>query len=298
MALQNEAWFIHAVDGNVTHLAQQKTAKSSGTCRLKMGVTGKTYPFNRLDAVEMQLMTTRDGQTQYANPPQTKRRATLRDFAIAVLVDDFDEVRTLTSPESEFAQMLAYARVRKVDDFLFGPTSAQTGGLLGIAQTVDEAGETTGTQAITQTIANGGTGMTMAKVRTAIGFLDGNDVDDEDRYAAVSPEGILDLLADSTVTSSDYSTLRALESGTFPMDATWMGFKWRKTTRLPKAANIRSCVFWQKQAVGCAIGLMTGVDISKNPERWNNTQLIQKLSGGAVRIDERGVVQVDIDESV
>jgi len=296
--LQNEAWFIHAVNDNVTHLAQQKRAKSTGSVRRRDGVVGKTYPFNRIGAVEMTLITSRDGTTDYLNPAQTKRRAVLRDFGAAALIDDFDQVKTLTSPQSEASMMIAQARERQVDRLLFSVTAAQVGGIIGLATTVDEAAETTGTQAVTQTVANGGTGLTMAKIRTTIGFLDAADVDQDDRYFVASPEGILDLLADSTVTSSDFSSLRALEAGTFPMDATWMGFKWRKSTLLPKTGNIRTCMAWQKNAVGLAVGLITDVKVNENPERWNNTQVVCKLSAGAVRIDDLGVVQVDIDESV
>jgi hypothetical protein len=300
VALQNEAWFIHAVDANVTHLAQQKRSKSAGSTRRRDGVVGKTFPFNRIDQLEMGLITTRDGTTVYANPDQSKRRAVLQDYGLAVLIDEFDEIKTLTNPQSEHAQVLAYARERRIDRFLFSVPATGVGGIIGLATTVDEAAETSGTQAMTAAnqIANGGTGLTMAKLRTAIGLLDNADVDENDRYMAASPDGILDLLSDSTVTSSDFASLKALEAGTFPMDHTWMGFHWRKTTLLPKTGNIRSAMAWQKNAVGLAVGLVSEVRISDNPERWNNTQVVIKLSAGAVRIDERGVVQIDYDESV
>jgi hypothetical protein len=48
---------------------------------------------------------------------------------------------------------------------------------------------------------------------------------------------------------------------------------------------------------GLALGMVKGVEVDKNPARWNNMQCVIKLSGGAVRIDDSRVVQIDIDET-
>lgn len=299
MAFFNEAWFIHAVSENVTQLAQQKRSKTGGSTRVKDGVVGKTWPFNRIGVVEMQPVA-RDSGTVYANPPQSKRRAQLSDFALAVLIDQFDDVRTLTSPESEFAQILAYGRNRKIDDFAL--TAA-----LAAAVTVDEAGETTGTQVlpvsggpagIGQVIVNGSTGLTLAKIILAAELMNAQDVDEEDRYFYYSAQGMSDLLANTVATSADYSTIQALMRGGFPADQTWMGFHWRMTTRLAKTGNIRSCIAWQKNAIGVAFGLVQDVETGRDPSHWNNPFCMIKLSGGGCRVDDVGVVQIDIDESV
>jgi hypothetical protein len=87
------------------------------------------------------------------------------------------------------------------------------------------------------------------------------------------------------------------------MDATWYGFKWRMSTRLPLAvapagtANIRSCIAVQKQAVGLAVSLVKELEVTTAVHKWNNPQVVIKLSAGGVRIDDNGVVQVDVDES-
>jgi hypothetical protein len=307
MALQNEAWFIHAVSENVTQLAQQKTAVVTGSCRTKEGVVGKTWPFNRIGSEDMIQITTRDGTTQYANPPQTKRRAVLLDFGLAVLIDDFDEIKTLTNPMSEHAQIMGYALARKRDALCLsvdglvaaGTAGAGSGGFLGKVTTVDEAGETTSLTDLpsAQQIVHGSTNLTMAKIRSAKLLMDNADVEPEDRYIFASPGGVSKMLTDATVTSSDYGTIKRLIDGGFGMDETWMGFKWRMSTRLFKAGNIRQCIAVQKMGVGLALGLVKGVEMSKNPERWNNDQAIIKLSGGAARIDDARVVQIDIDES-
>jgi hypothetical protein len=298
MAFEITQWFIHGVDENVTHLAQQKDSKISGSVRMKTGVIGKTQPFQRLGTVEM-VPAVRDSDTTYMNPPQTKRRAVLLDMNAAVLIDELDELKTLTNPMSEFAQMLANARNRQIDRFVLSPSLTGAGGVLGLATTVDEGAETSGTAALPagQQIAAGGTGLTMAKLRDTKLILDNADVEEDDRYFWTSPEGIQDLLADNTVTSSDFNTIKALVAGGFPMDQTWMGFKWRTSTLLPLAASIRNCFAYQKLGVGCAVGIKS-ISVSTAPHKWDNHQAIIKLSAGAVRIDDSRVVSVLIDESV
>jgi hypothetical protein len=310
MALHNEQWFIHGVSENVTFLAQQKKSKVMGAMRSKEGVVGKTWPFNRIGATSM-IQVSRDAATVYLNPAQSKRRAVLVDFAAAVLIDSFDEVKTLTNPQSEHAQNIAYARNRTIDDMALGvaglgvagAAGTAVGGILGLATNVDEAAESSSTSALptTQQIVNGGTGLTMAKLRSATRILKAADVefDQEDMYIAYSAAAMSQLLSDNTVTSSDYSTIQALMVGGFPSDAMWMGFKWRLSTRLPSAAaNIRSLPVWAKQAVGYAAAGVKEVESGNDPGHWNNPFVMSKLSCGVVRIDDAGVVQIDIDESV
>lgn len=306
---QLSQWQIHAISDNVTHLSQQTETKAMAAVRVREGVTGKTYPFQRIAAVSMTQVTTRDGDTTYINPTLTKRRANLLDFAVAALIDDFDVLKTLTNPQSEVAQAIVASRNRQLDDLIIGVAGLSdtgttagmgTGGILGYATTVDEGAESTSQTALGtgQQILHGSTNLTMSKIRNAGELMDSGDVNDQDRYFFYSPKAMRSLLSDTQVTSSDYSSIEALRLGRFPMDATWYGFKWRMSTRLPSSAtNIRSCIAVQKQAVGLAVGTIQGVEVTTAVHKWNNPQVVLKLSAGGVRVDDLGVVQVDVDES-
>lgn len=312
MAFFNEAWFIHAVNDTVIQLAQQKKSMIRGAIRTREGVVGKTDPWQRIGSADMQNIT-RDSDTTYLNPPQSKRRAVLLDKAAAVLIDELDQVRMLTNPQSEFSQILTFARERELDKLTLGKQSgvggstvADLGGILGSATNVDEAGETTsqgtlpttgGPLGIGQVIVNGAAGMTLSKILDSKQLFDEQQVDTEDRYFFYSPRAMRKMLTDPNITSSDYNSIKALAIGGFPMDQTWMGYYWRQSVLLPKNGNIRSCVAFQKNAVGLSVGLIKDIDVSPAPHKWNNTQVIIKLSAGAVRVDDLGVVQIDIDET-
>src|SRR5215467_10224677 len=130
MAFFNEAWFIHAVNDTVVQLAQQKKSVIRGAIRTREGVVGKTDPWQRIGDVAMQPVS-RDSDTEYLNPPQSKRRAVLVDRAAAVLIDDLDQVRMLTNPQSEFSQILTFARERELDALTLSKASTDLGGILG-----------------------------------------------------------------------------------------------------------------------------------------------------------------------
>jgi outer membrane protease len=128
--------------------------------------------------------------------------------------------------------------------------------------------------------------------------MDAGDVLHDDRYLFVSPIGMQQIMTDNTATSADYNSLRAIDSGQFPTDATFYGYKWRMSNKLPiVTANIRQCIAVQAMGVGYSVGLVQSVSVSQNPERWNNWQAIIKLSAAAVRIDDACVIQIDIDET-
>lgn len=302
----NEAWFIHAVNDVVVQLAQQKKSMIRGAIRTREGVVGKTDPWQRIGSVDM-MIPTRDSDTEYVNPPQSKRRAVLVDRAAAALIDELDQVRMLTNPQSEVAQILTFARERELDKLTLSKSATDIGGILGLATTVDEAGETTATAALPttggplgvgQTIVNGGVGMTMSKILDAVQLFDEQQVPQEDRYFFYSPRAMRKLLTDSQVTSSDYNTIKALQAGGFPMDMQWNKFYWRMSALLPKTGNIRSCIAFQKMGVGLSIGLIKELEVDKATHKWNNTQVVIKLTAGSVRVDDLAVVQIDIDESV
>ena len=86
--------------------------------------------------------------------------------------------------------------------------------------------------------------------------MNDNDVEMEDRYFVASPQGIEDLMGEEKATSSDYTTLQAIQNGTFAGQS-WMGFKWIMSTRLDvDGSSIRDCFAYHKYGV-CA-GLPEG----------------------------------------
>lgn len=319
MSFYDEYWFHHAVSDTVYQLAQQRPSKFYSAVRVKEGVDGKTYPFNRIGpAPGMLPVTSRHMAGVGQDVPKTKRRVACRDFYSRVYVDDLDQVRALPNLQSEDSMQLAYARNRKLDELIIQ-------GCLGSAVDVDETAETTSSTALPttggfgnvgQVIVNGSVGLTLTKIMDCKTIFDSNNIDEQDRYFFYSPVGMRRLLEDTKVTSADYNTVRALTSGGFAPDEMWHSFKWRMSTLLPYAgavynpdgtvgtqvitspgATIRSCIALQKNGVGLAVAKSGALTVKDRPDLVQTTQVELVLSAGAIRIEDTCVVRVDIDES-
>jgi hypothetical protein len=211
----------------------------------------------------------------------------LVDYEFADLIDEQDKVRMLIDPTSAYAQAAAAAMGRSMDDVIIDAA-------LGTAFT-GETGSTSTTMLAGNQIANGGTDLTVAKLRTAKKTLDLASVDPSiPRYIAVGPEQIDALLGDTNVTSSDFNTVKALVQGEIN---TFMGFEFIVTNRLSKASNIRSCFAWAEDGLTLAIGKDVMARIDERSDKGYATQVYYCMSIGATRMEEEKVVQIDCDES-
>lgn len=306
MAWTVDTAFNQAYTRTLQTLYQSDPMQVRDAVRVESGVIGKSYNFERLGGVNMEPVNSRHQNTPLTPMTHSRRRANLADYAASELIDDLDKVKMLISPESEYTQNFVAAWHRRL-------ARTVTAAALGNAQSISNA-EVASNVALpaSQVIANGGTNMTMAKVRQARRILGNAGVPATDLWAIVSWFAIEKLLSDSTVTSSDFSSLNALASGTFPPGTRWMGFQWivipdadpddttqtpTTTSILPKTANIRQCLFFHKSALGLAIGKDFGAEVDPRPDKMNSTQVLVKTSLGATRVLDFGVVEVDIDES-
>lgn len=285
--------FVQAFQDTVQILAQQKPSKFRDAVRFRTGVVGKYDHFERLGGAELGTVIARHSPHIVLNPEHSRRRAIFVDKDGTVLLDTFDQVKMLIDPQSEYAQLLSYATNRAIDSTIL--TAAIASATAVSAADATSAVTLASWKSGVHVIANGGTNMTMAKLRLAKRRMDEDDVEEEDRHLAISPAGLDKLLSDSTVTSSDFNTIRALVNGEIN---TYLGFMFHKTTMLALAGNIRSCIAWQKQGIGCSLGLEVVPEIDRRVDLAGNPiQVAAKLSLGGVRIEEARVVQIDIDES-
>jgi hypothetical protein len=235
--------------------------------------------------------TTRHADTPLVNTPHSRRRVTMDDWEWADLVDNQDQIRLLIDPASHYAINGAKAAGRRWDRSIITAVN-------GTSYSMDASDAATAvTLPGSQIVAVGTTGLTMTKIREAKYILDNQDVDEEDRVFVCSPKGMQQLMNDTTVTSSDFNTIKALVDGTLA-DRRWMGFAWVTSSLLTKTANTRNCLAWQKDGMGLALGKDVMTRIGERADKSYATQVYLCLTMGATRVEEARVVQIDIDESV
>jgi hypothetical protein len=133
--------------------------------------------------------------------------------------------------------------------------------------------------------------LTFARVTAAKKILDSEDVEMEDRFFVVNPEGLEDILNTTQATSADYNSVKALVRGELD---TWMGFKWISSNLLPVTGTVTTCAAFQRYGVCAAMSAAPMVRTDERKDLSYSWQVYYELNMGAVRLEESRVVKVDV----
>jgi len=291
MSSQITTSFVEQYSANVAMLSQQMGSKLRSSVDVE-SVTGKNAFFDQVGATAAQLRTSRHGDTPQIDTPHSRRRLSLADYEWADLVDDVDKVRMLVDPTSSYARAAAAAMNRAMDDVIITAFNASAStGVAGGSSTALPSGQKTAT-------SDQSDGLTIAKLLAAKKILDNNDVDPSlRRYLVCGPQQISDLLGTTQVTSSDYNSVRALATGAVN---TFLGFEFIMSTRLNMDSSYttdRLVFAYTEDAVKLGIGKDISAKISERADKSYSTQVYYAMSLGAVRMEEKKVVQIPCHEA-
>jgi hypothetical protein len=286
MSAQITTAFSQQFSTNVQLLSQQRGSILRGGVS-EESVTGEKAFFDQVGAAAAVKRTSRHGDTPVVETPHSRRMVTMDSYEWADLIDDADKVRMLIDPTSTYAQAAAAAMGRAMDDAII---TAAT----GTAKT-GKSGSTSTSMLSANQIANGSADLTVAKLIQAKKILDNGSVDPSiPRHIAVGPDQIEALLNTTSVTSSDFNTVKALVQGEIN---TFMGFQFHMSTRLAKSGNIRTCFAWAEDGIKLAVGKDVMSRIDERSDKSYSTQVYYCATFGATRMEEAKVVQIDCDES-
>lgn len=283
---------VKQYSANVYHLAQQKKSRLRNAVRVEP-VTGEEAYFDQIGATTANEVFDRHGDSPQNDTPHSRRRVAPRQFDWGDFIDKWDDVKTLIDPKNRYVQAGTMALGRAIDDVIIDAA-------LGTALT----GQTGGTSVTFPSAQNIGTtasndGLTIAKLVDAKGLFWKNDVDTDDPenmlYMAVAGKQLEDLLDSTTVTSSDYNTVKALVKGEIN---TFMGFEFIRTERLPRSAtDVRSCIAFAKSGLLLGVNADVSAEITKRADKRFSWYAYACMSLGATRMEEEKVVQVFCDET-
>lgn len=205
MSTQITTAFVQQYSANLQHLSQQKGSRLRGMVRVE-AVRGKQAFFDQIGSQSASVRSTRAADTLLNDTPHSRRMVTLADYEVADLIDDQDKLRMIVDPTSSYAQAQAFAIGRSMDDVIISAAISDS-----------KTGETGGTttslpagQVVAKTVgvASGNAGLNIGKLREAKFKMDNNDVDPSiPRVLVCGPKQIQDLLAETSVTSSDFNTV-------------------------------------------------------------------------------------------
>lgn len=280
--------FVNQYSTNFYTLGQQMTARFENAVAVITGIIGQSRSVERVGAAEAYDITSRHADTKYVEVPHSRRWIDLQDKGWAELVDELDEIKLLADPKSKYPRLAVAALNRAKDGVIYaaGRGSART----NTGTTVLPAG---------QKIAEGGTGLTLAKLISAKEILDASEVDAEqmdptgqgapDRYLTCASKGLTNLYGTTEIKSVDYNNVKALAEGKID---TFLGFKFIRSERLAKVGTTRFALAWSKMCMNLGVGKDIVTSLDKLPGKNMSVQVYARMSVGAVRVEDEGVVEI------
>jgi len=267
--------FVTLFEAEVKQAYQGKAALVEAT-RQRRGVEGNIVKFPK---VGKGVATLRVPQTDVVplNTDFSQVTATMQDWNAAEYSDIFMQQKVNFEERQELVQVVANAIGRRQDQLILDALLAGKG----------------------STVAHGGTNLTVAKLRDAKKTMDTNNVPPEDRHMIIHANNLSNLLGETSVTSADFNTVRALVSGELD---TFLGFRFHTLGDRTEGgisidgSSIRSCLAFHKTAIGYGEGIGPKTEINYVPEKTSHL-VNAMLSACSTAIDGEGIIEVQANES-
>lgn len=255
-------------------------------------IEGSSFTINSLGTTEMKAVTGRYQDKTPQSLDHNTRVVYMADYDATIVVDGFDIPKLSADPSFKYPGLLADASNRIKDKVIYRAL---------LDAVVTKSGENTfSTTSLPagQIVLAGGTAFTKAKAIFARSLFRKNECDEqngEQLYIAYNDEMVRQILADTTLTSSDFMAVQMLQSG--KVAENWMGFTWVPYQALDNGAGGATearTVAWAKSGVEIGMGINFKTDVSENKaKRGHPTEAYGWLSLGAGRQDEKKVVAID-----
>lgn len=255
-------------------------------------IEGSSFTINSLGTTEMKAVTGRYQDKTPQSLDHNTRVVYMADYDATIVVDGFDIPKLSADPSFKYPGLLADASNRLKDKVIYRAL---------LDAVVTKSGEntfSTTTLPAGQIVLAGGTAFTKAKAIFARSLFRKNECDEqngEQLYISYNDEMVRQILADTTLTSSDFMAVQMLQSG--KVAENWMGFTWVPYQALDNGAGGGTearTVAWAKSGVEIGMGINFKTDVSENKaKRGHPTEAYGWLSLGAGRQDEKKVVAID-----
>lgn len=279
MAINLSTAFVTLFDAEVKQ-AYQGTAQLRPAVRVRSGVEGSTYKFPKIGRGVAQV---RVPQTDVSplNVTYGQVTVTLADYIAAEYSDIFMQAKVNFDERRELVQVVSNAIGRRQDQLI-----------------LDALANSSTSNTVASSIGGSNTNLNVAKLREAAAKLNAKNVPMGDRHIIIHANNLSSLLSETSVTSSDFNTVKALVQGEVD---TFMGFKFhvigdRDEGGLALSSGDRKVYAFHKDAIGMAEGIAPKTEINYIPEK--TSFLVASLfSAGAAAIDAEGIVEITCDEN-
>ncbi len=281
-------------------LLQQMGSKLRGVVDVD-SYTGKTAsPVNQIGVLEFKQPGSRYGPLTPQIPNETRRWVFPNDRDIAVLVDQFDELRSIVDPKPGISEAIAAAGGRYFDDLIInaanGTASTGVDSSSYSTESFSSTVSTSGGYLVADTFAaSASTGMTYPKLVEAWRVMRHAqvDLDAERPCLLISSQQESDLKKQQEVISKEYNDNMVIASGRVTNLA---GFDIIVSERLNTSSSntLRNCLAFVRSGLHLGVWQDTRVKIDNRVDLTSQPwQIYAMLSAGATRTQLFKVVQVN-----
>jgi len=267
---------IQQFNSNVTTL-YQSAGHLSGTTQEVHGIIGDAYKWPVEGNVDMSL---RGGYGSIIPESEFDHNfitQTFDDYTLLLALDRGEQTLTNVNERMQFAKKHTNSMGRRMDQWKI------------------DAMVNSGT---TNLVAVGTTNLTEDKTLAAAYYLNAANCPMNDRYLAIHASQLQSMLKQTKVGSIDYVNVKGLINGDLKYynGFTIVVFGDSTVGGLPKTGDNRTCIAWQKDAVGLGMKEDGTVDVSWSTERrsWIS---VGSMIGGAKAILPDGIVLITCDET-
>ncbi|MEA2037662.1 MAG: phage capsid protein [Nanoarchaeota archaeon] len=292
MAITSYESYIDVFSPNVITLAEQEYSAIKQIPMRKETVEGRAKFIDRVGGGVMTQRTSylEPKDYQQVNRSRIKLETIIGDRNAPITSQDIK--RALTNPQSIETQAMARAYASFYDDLFLSKIVADVTLEDGSALTfADDGGET---------ILNGGTGLTKAKLDAVnVNFLENEILQPGiNKYLILSPFALNSLLDDDEIKNKDYIT--SAQSAIYANGGSGdlFGFNVIVKNNLPKAGDIRDCYVLTDKAM--VEGTTTPFSITMSEianTKGNPISVDSEVCQGFVRTEGKHAQLVQIDES-
>lgn len=278
---------------NLELILQQQTSMLRGKVLEGSHVGKQASPIQAMGPVRMQAPAGRFAPKARTDADFTRRWVYPQDKEADILIDSFDQLRTINEPKSQYAQVTAAACAREWDDALIAAATgtAYTGvdSSAFVAETFD-----TSLYRVAQTFGSGSSnsGLTVAKMIELKRLFRHyhNNLEADTPTIAIGSQQESDLLGQAQVVSTEFNDRPVLVDGTIKR---FMGFDIVFSERLAWASNVRTVIAWVKSGLYLGVwkDMTTRISIRNDlsSEPWD---LYTCLTFGASRMQPGKVLAV------
>lgn len=250
-------------------------------------------PVNQYGTVEMAAPAARFAPVNAQDIEVTRRWVYPLDRELPQFLDRADLVRLIEDPKGPMSEAAALAVGREEDIQIIN-------GLIGEARVGKQGATTEAFDTANFNIAaafGGGAGLTVDKLRRARRIFGQANVDLEVEmpYLAVGPAQMDDLLAQVEVTSKDFNSGMALETGRVMR---YLGFEIFETNLLPLSGADRTCIAFVKSGGHFGTWMSPQSRIDEVPALSMTPYLLKTtMITGATRLEQGRVITIQCTEA-